>query len=213
MRELCSEPPVLLADAGSFPLGHALATLALEEVGKSGLCAMVAILPSESVDPADFWKAFRDHEGKLMRMRGYALLVSELPGPVRELAGRARASSAAAHKRKLRGLYVGYDAGRMLLPGEITEAEAREVIDEAQQALDGADRALAPADSRDQMRAFAQTDVAGLFRVLAGAADHDPDALVAAFRAVIAGDPSQMAELLNRFGEYELDDSEDDQTR
>jgi hypothetical protein len=132
---------------------------------------------------------------------------------VRELAASAQASSAAAHKRKLRGLYVDYDDGRMLLPSAITETETPDLIDEAQQALDAADRAMAPADSRDQIRAFVQTDVAGVFRVLARAADDDPDALVAAFRAVVAGDPAQMAELLNRFGEREPDESDDAQTR
>ena len=45
-------------------------------------------------------------------------------------------ASCPAHQRKLRGLYVDYADGEPELPGEITEAEARQVIGRAQWMLD-----------------------------------------------------------------------------
>jgi hypothetical protein len=41
------------------------------------------------------------------------------------------------HVRKLRGLYVDYSAGTVLLPQDITAAEARELADDAEIALTG----------------------------------------------------------------------------
>ena len=53
-----------LADAGSWPRAHALATLACEELAKSHLCLVTYVLGGS--DPEPFRKAFMEHDRKLL---------------------------------------------------------------------------------------------------------------------------------------------------
>jgi hypothetical protein len=65
-----------------------------------------------------------------------ATLVSRPVRSPRAFSADVSRASAAAHQAKLAGLYVGYEDGRVRLPGEITGAEAWQVIGQTQQMLD-----------------------------------------------------------------------------
>lgn len=65
--------------------------------------------------------------------------------------------AAAAHKRRLRGLYVDYqdDGGLVLLPSDIGEPEVRALMADVQRSLDFAERAFVPlVNSPDAGREF-----------------------------------------------------------
>ena len=124
----------LLAGAGRFPRAHALATLACEELGKSRQCLSNIWLPRP---PKAFWEAFTSHAGKLSHVQADAVLDSGAPArSPRAFRLHVSQVTRAAHQRKLRGLYVGYADGKPELPGEITGAEAWQLIDQAQRMLD-----------------------------------------------------------------------------
>jgi hypothetical protein len=72
----------LLLPAGSYPRGHALATLALEEQSKGEMCVLAALLPE--ISPERFWGDFRDHQSKLSMV--HALEVVSCPAPGRCIA-------------------------------------------------------------------------------------------------------------------------------
>jgi AbiV family abortive infection protein len=138
----------LLADArrllenGRPPTAHAMATLAFEEIGKSCMC-MLALLPQSPLPffglqgQENFWKSWNSHADKLSWARAFlALLINEPAGPVEPAVERLLNEARVAHLRKLRGLYVGYADGAVLLPTAITAAEAQELIDDVQTVLD-----------------------------------------------------------------------------
>lgn len=125
----------LLAEAGSFPRAHALATLACEELGKEQACIRASWKPITK--PNHFWDDFSSHTQKLWHTQTLALLESAEPiGSVDIFNGRVREGSRSAHVRKLRGLYVDYIDGEVQVPGEVTEQETRQLISRAQVVLD-----------------------------------------------------------------------------
>jgi AbiV family abortive infection protein len=141
-----------LADAGSFPPAHALATLAAEETAKSQMCLMVIPLlpfienPADPESSAAFWDEFNEHKRKLVRVQAFErFALRPLPGSVAKLIRSLPHIAAAAHDRRLRGLFVDYqdEGGVLLLPTEIGEPEAREFIGEVRRYLDFAERTLA----------------------------------------------------------------------
>lgn len=125
-----------LADAGSWPRAHALAVLALEETGKAGICVQ-AMGPLNQRTPEEFWKAFKSHEEKLEIARGVLeVLIREPAGPVVETYERLHKASKSDHVRKMGGLYVNYENGRIAVPGGITAIEALTMIADTQLVLD-----------------------------------------------------------------------------
>jgi AbiV family abortive infection protein len=136
-----------LLGAESAARAHALATLALEEIGKSHLC-LLALLPIPK--PAiiygtrsknDFWAAWQGHTDKLEWALGFLHLLLEDSGPALQAFARVRTSAQAEHLRKLRGFYVDYD-GSILEPTEITETDAHEIIAIADRSLSVASAAF-----------------------------------------------------------------------
>jgi AbiV family abortive infection protein len=165
----------LLADAGRFPRAHALATLAHEEIGKAQLCLLAVMLPE--ITHEEFWAAFKSHTGKLIRVTGFGRLSSAEPiGPIAAYAKIVKGQSSSAHTRKLRGLYVDYKGGRVLLPRQVNEKEAKSQIRSADEALALTERPF-PLDHLD----WAIGQISGLIGPLKEAAK-DPDGLAAALQ-------------------------------
>ena len=134
MPRACWPTPGSSPAQAAFPRAHALASLACEELGKSQQCLRAVWLPRP---PKGFWDAFTSHAGKLSGAHALAALGSGEPvGSPRAFGQQVRQASRAAHQRKLRGLYVGYEDGGLQLPAEITEREAGQVISMAQAVLD-----------------------------------------------------------------------------
>jgi AbiV family abortive infection protein len=167
-----SNARALLADAeclmgtGSFPRACALATFAAEELGKGNLCMVVLSVPGDvSIDRKAFWREFYSHEGKLLReLSVQGLLLEGDVSSVLDAVGLLPGVSAAAHRRKVRGLYVGYEHGAILRPGDITQQEARQVIDDVRRSLAVLDAVLEPEDALDQLRAITGDGQAEFFR-------------------------------------------------
>jgi len=118
----------LLLDAGRFPRAHALATLALEELGKPELCR--AVLAGE-LDDKGFRQEWSNHLWKLDRSRILAILSAPT-------AARVFATADDDCATKLRGLYVDVNpsdpSGPPRTPPEVTPARAREIVETAEEA-------------------------------------------------------------------------------
>ena len=79
--------------------------------------------------PKEFWRDFRDHEGKLARTYDYdAFRQLELYGTMTQHEGKREEFSSSGQSRKLSGLYVDYRRGKILRPSQITESIAREHV-------------------------------------------------------------------------------------
>jgi AbiV family abortive infection protein len=181
----------LLADVGRFPRAHALATLAHEEIGKAQLCLLAVMLPE--ITPEEFWDAFKSHMGKLIRVTGFGRMTSAEPiGPVAEYAKIVKGQSSSAHTRKLRGLYVDYKSGRVLLPSQVKEKEAKNQIRSARKALALTEWAF-PLDHLD----WAIGQMSGLIGAIKEAAK-DQDALAAALQMALNGSHERLQELLSK---------------
>ena len=182
----------LLLGSGRAPRAHALATLALEEIGKAFLC-MLALLPMpiafygvKSGD--DFWAAWREHTDKLAWALGFReFLLLEPPGPAEQAFNRLRAAVSDGHLRKLRGFYVDYD-GQVLEPGEISPAEAEQIIADTRLLLDIADRTWLDDGLRDRITEALAGHAEELAEMLASvgrAVTEDTDGTLTRYRAVI----------------------------
>ncbi|HEV2373717.1 MAG TPA: AbiV family abortive infection protein [Streptosporangiaceae bacterium] len=185
----------LLLDAGRGPRAHALATLALEEVGKSCVCLLglfpmpVRFFGIRGDD--DFWAAWTSHTDKLMWARGLlSLLIREPGGPVLAAAGRLADAVRGEHLRKMRGLYVDYADGSVLLPADITTEEAHELISDVQAVLDVAMKAWCHKAVRDRLRDLQQHlgEFNGMMATALQALQADPDTAVAITRQLLRGD-------------------------
>lgn len=116
-----------LVEAGRFPRAHALATLALEELGKGHLCLLAVVWPE--MPPEEFWDDFRDHKGKLARAYDFdAFRRPEPYGTMTQHESKKKKFSSSGQSRKLSGLYVDYRRGKILRPSQITERVAREHV-------------------------------------------------------------------------------------
>ena len=118
----------LLLDAGRFPRAHALATLALEELGKPELCRAVL---AGKLDDKGFRQEWSNHLWKLDRSRILAILSAPT-------AARVFATADDDCATKLRGLYVDVNpsdpSGPPRTPSEVTLARAREMVETAEEA-------------------------------------------------------------------------------
>jgi AbiV family abortive infection protein len=130
---LLGDARMLLA-GGSAPRAHALATLALEEIGKSCLCMLALVPVPESMvifgakSKGDFWAAWREHTDKLEWALGFLGLLLRDSGPAAQAVARIRTAAHSGHLRKLRGFYVDYDDHTVLEPTDVTQAEAQQII-------------------------------------------------------------------------------------
>jgi AbiV family abortive infection protein len=130
-----------LLDSGGAPRAHALATLALEEIGKSCLCILALVPVPESAviygmkSKGDFWAAWRDHTDKLEWALGFMGLLLNDSGPAAQAVARIHAAAQSGHLRKLRGFYVDYDGHTVLEPTAISEADAQQIITDAETLL------------------------------------------------------------------------------
>jgi len=177
-RDLLADARTLAA-AGNWPRAHALAVLSLEEVGKAGICTISLGVPG-LLDPAEFWKSFYQHPAKLLWATGLLQVVIREPGsPVVQLYEQLADESKAEHLRKLRGLYVDYESGRILIPADISADEARTVIDAVQELLDF------------QMAAWADADAPARLLERLAVEGADLAAFMAAFGEAFAEDPEQ----------------------
>jgi len=185
----------LLLGAGRAPTAHALATLALEEIGKS--CVVVLGLLPMPVrffgirGDEDFWAAWTSHTDKLLWARGLlSLLIREPASPVLTAAERLADSTRGEHLRKMRGLYVDYSDRAVLLPGEITAAEAHELMSDVQAVLDVAVEAWCHDAVRDRLQELQQHlgEFTSMLDCALRVVQADPDAAVAVARQMLRGD-------------------------
>jgi AbiV family abortive infection protein len=186
----------LLLNAGRAPRAHALATLALEEVGKSCVC-ILGLFPTpersfgvRSAD--DFWAAWTSHTDKLLWARGVlSLLIREPDGPVMAAFERLADAARGEHLRKMRGLYVDYAPdGSVLLPADITASEADELISDVQAVLEVAVAAWCHEEIRDRLRDLQQRHLAEFTSMMTSALQvlqEDPDAAIAITRQMLHG--------------------------
>jgi AbiV family abortive infection protein len=118
----------LLLDAGRFPRAHALATLALEELGKRTVC--LELLAGELTE-REFREAWRSHLVKLERSHIEAILSSTTIERV--FAWYERDAD-----MKMRGLYVDVNPsdpdGAPLLPSDVDPETARGIVETAEAA-------------------------------------------------------------------------------
>ena len=179
-----------LADTGSHPRAHSLATLAWEELSKAQLCLLAMLL--SDITPEDFWKSFRSHEGKLARVHAVAGLMRPEPvGPVSEYVKSVVGQSASAAKQRERGLYVDYRRGRILLPSQIGEQAAKRHIQVVREALAFADSAFILDDLDDMV-----AQVIDMRDRLKAANAADPDALAAALQQAVQGGSQEALQAL-----------------
>ena len=118
----------LLLDAGRFPRAHALATLALEELGKVELCREVL---AGRLDSKGFLSEWSDHLSKLDRSRLLAILSATT-------VDRILATEEDDSAMKLRGLYVDANpddpSGVPMTPSDVGPVLAREMVETAEEA-------------------------------------------------------------------------------
>lgn len=114
----------LLLSSGRASRAHALATLALEEVGKSCLC-MLALVPTPASmtlyglkSGEDFWAAWREHTDKLMWALGVLDLLIRDSGSATQAFERIRAAASDGHPRVPPVLQQSVAAGLPSRPNE-----------------------------------------------------------------------------------------------
>jgi AbiV family abortive infection protein len=177
----------LLMRAGSYPRAHALATLSLEEQSKGDMCMLAALVPE--ITPEHFWGDFRDHQSKLRLVHGLEVIAESEPiQSSGQWQTEAKGRSASSQAQKLRGLYVDYRKGRILLPSQIGERAARKQIKLAKETLTEVEHASSDMD--DEVLAAL---VGGIFHAIQG----EPDATTAALDEFMrGGSPNALKELI-----------------
>lgn len=177
----------LLLERAHWPVAHALATLALEEIGKSFLCMFASTNPEPF--RAVFWKVFVSHTIKLQI--AHVALAPMAAGAASQRAHEAILAfsqmAKADHATKMRGLYVDYADGVVLDPADVTEQDAQSMVALACVALDY----LAPATTDEgldpELRAIL-TASAAYFAGLVDSPDTDlEDLLQQLWDEVVAG--------------------------
>jgi len=146
----------LLSGAGRFGRAYSLAGLAVEEVGKAGSLATLAVMSENVRARAPLGRMLEWHQWKLVAGQLIAAMPFSAPGvaarfvtmPVSEVAeilDSAQASAQDADRLKQRGLYVDVDrSGRVREPSEVTAADVREQLDRARRAASAATVLLDP---------------------------------------------------------------------
>jgi AbiV family abortive infection protein len=177
-----------LSGGGSIPQAHALAVLALEEIGKSHLCVLM-LLPSGQLTATEFWAAWCSHEAKLRWAQGFLQMMLHDPGPgVAALVERLASESRATHIRKLSGLYVDYRDGAVVTPAAVTAGEAAELIAAVQESLEFLLRAWGDDGAPERFAAMLRDQseqLDDLIQQVNQAVTADPDAALAAGRRMM----------------------------
>ena len=89
--------------------------------------------------PRAFWEQFGSHTGKLSHAESAALVGSgQVISSAAVFNGRVHEASRTSHNRKLRGLYVDYADGLVLVPTAIDNATAQRRIELAETLVDRA---------------------------------------------------------------------------
>jgi AbiV family abortive infection protein len=184
-----------LADAGSFPRAFALAALGFEETGKSQLCTLALAMHSSSYrfDSRDLWEQFANHKPRLRRVGGFYDLFLDTSSTVADLMATNPHESAALHNRRLRATYVDYGNGQLLTPSDVTEREARTLIERARVSISTVEVALAPAEAQDLLVAMADVDMTGVLAEIAETVGADPDTARARLSEFISGAAAAVA--------------------
>lgn len=141
-RDLLADAEYLLDD-GRWPRAYALAVLACEEFGKALGMLVLSMVPHALRSRATPSVLLGNHQTKmlgalLMRMLafnqpGVAARVATMPDLARLLRD-VGAQAADANEAKKSGLYADIDAdGRVQLPSDVTEAEARDAVTRARE--------------------------------------------------------------------------------
>ncbi len=146
----------LLSGAGRRARAYSLAGLAVEEVGKAGSLATLAVMSENVRARAPLGRMLEWHQWKLVAGQLIAAMPFSAPGvaarfvtmPVSEVAeilDSAQASAQDADRLKQRGLYVDVDrSGHVREPSEVTTAEVRVQLDRARRAASAATALLDP---------------------------------------------------------------------
>lgn len=150
------EDAELLSRAGRLGRAYSLAGIAVEEVGKAGSLATLALMPENVKAQAPVGRMLEWHQGKLVAGHLIAAVPLGVPGvatrlatmplsEVTEILDTAQAFAEDIDQLKQRGLYVDVDrGGRVREPSEVTAAEGREQLDRAWRAAKGAGALLDP---------------------------------------------------------------------
>ena len=137
----------LLSSAGRLARAYSLAGLAVEEVGKAGSLATLAVMPDNVRARAPVGRMLEWHQWKLVAGQLIAAVPLGEPGvatcfvtlSLSEIAATldtARAFAQDVDRLKQRGLYVDVDrSGRVREPSEVTAAEVRDQLDRARQTV------------------------------------------------------------------------------
>ncbi len=150
------EDAELLSGAGRLARAYSLAGLAVEEVGKAGSLATLAVMSENVRARAPLGRMLEWHQWKLVAGQLIAAMPFSAPGvaarfvtlPVSEVAeilDSAQASAQDADRLKQRGLYVDVDrSGHVREPSEVTAADVRVQLDRARRATSAATALLEP---------------------------------------------------------------------
>jgi AbiV family abortive infection protein len=146
----------LLSGAGHQARAYSLAGLAVEEVGKAGSLATLAVMSENVRARAPLGRMLEWHQMKLVAGQLIAAVPFSAPGvaarfvamplsEVAEILDSAQASAQDADRLKQRGLYVDMDrSGRVREPSEVTAAEVRGQLGRARRAASAASALLEP---------------------------------------------------------------------
>jgi AbiV family abortive infection protein len=150
------EDAELLSGAGRQARAYSLAGLAVEEVGKAGSLAALAVMSENVRARAPLGRMLEWHQWKLVAGQLIAAMPFSVPGvatrfvtmplsEVAEILDNAQASAQDADRLKQRGLYVDVDrSGRVREPSEVTAADVRGQLDRARRAAWAATALLDP---------------------------------------------------------------------
>jgi len=150
------EDAELLSGAGRRARAYSLAGLAVEEVGKSGSLATLAVMPENVRARAPVRRMLEWHQWKLVAGLLIAAVPLGVPGvatrfvtmPMSEIAeilDNAQAFTQDVDRLKQRGLYVDVDrSGHVREPSEVTAADVRAQLDRARQAASASNALLDP---------------------------------------------------------------------
>lgn len=146
----------LLAAAARHARAYALAALAVEEAGKSGALATLAVMPSELRARAPVGRMLEWHQLKLVGgiliaivpfdARPTGVQLADMPpGRAAEILDKAQALAQVVDHLKQRGLYADIDgAGRVRLPSEVTDTEVAAQLSRSRRAVSSASALLHP---------------------------------------------------------------------
>jgi len=183
----------LLLEGDQWPEAFATAALGFEEMGKAYLCLTVVGIPVQFRDdlpPKQFAALFSGHTAKAQfaHLVLQFLVDDDAPVVVTDLLARAEAAAERTNETKFRGLYVDLGPDGILLhPKDVSEADARWMVDRLRQLLSWAPMSAGLGGDPDFLSFVSQyrdnLDVVGI----AAAIDSDPSAWANELRAAIHG--------------------------